>query len=153
MHFLSGTHETGPSPQVKKSGARSDRYRCRKQSAGRKPGTVNFELTAHLVFVTKYRRKVFTAEMLDRCETIISDVAAPLDVGIMEINGEADHLHLLISYPPKVSISMVAGRLKGATSRRLRKNLALNCENSFGVTACGRIPTLLPPRAVPRWST
>jgi putative transposase len=80
-----------------------------------------FELTAHVVFVTKYRRKVFTAEILDRCETIISDVAATIDVDIMEINGESDHLHLLISYPPKVSISMIAGRLKGSSSRILRQ--------------------------------
>lgn len=84
------------------------------------PGAV-FELTAHLVFAIKYRRKVFTAEMLDRCETIISDVAATLDVDIVEINGEVDHLHLLISSPPKVNISMIAGRLKGATSHRLRQ--------------------------------
>ena len=80
-----------------------------------------FDLTAHVVLVTKYRKKVFTAEMLDRCETIISDVAATLDVAIMEINGESDHLHLLISYPPKVSISMIAGRFKGSSSRMLRQ--------------------------------
>ena len=83
------------------------------------PGAVS-DLSAHLVFVVKYRRRALTAEILTRCETIISDTAATLGVTIVEINGEADHLHLLIDYPPKHSIATIAGRPKGATARKLR---------------------------------
>jgi putative transposase len=42
-----------------------------------------------------------------------------MNVHVIEINGEADHIHLLIDYPPSLSISFIAGRLKGTTSRVL----------------------------------
>ena len=79
-----------------------------------------FELSAHLVFVTKYRRKVLTGMMLERLEAVIRDTAQTMGVTIVEINSEADHVHLLIDYPPRHNISTIAGRLKGASSRALR---------------------------------
>ena len=57
-------------------------------------------LHAHLVFVTKYRRPVFTDEMLSFCEHTMRAVCAELDAELVEFNGEADHVHLLIAYPP-----------------------------------------------------
>lgn len=62
-------------------------------------------LHAHLVFVTKYRRKVFTDAMLTYCETIMRGVCADLDAELVEFNGEADHVHLLVAYPPALAIS------------------------------------------------
>lgn len=78
-------------------------------------------LTAHLVFVVKYRKKVFTEQVLTRCEAVMTETARTLGVTILEINGEADHVHLLIQYPPALSIATIAGRLKGASSRALRR--------------------------------
>jgi putative transposase len=78
-----------------------------------------FALTAHLVFVIKYRRRVFTGPILDRAELIIRDTADTLHIRVIEINGEADHIHLLIDYPPVLSIATIAGRLKGTTARIL----------------------------------
>jgi len=57
-------------------------------------------LHAHLVFVTKYRRPVFTDAMLTYCEHTMRAACADLDAELVEFNGETDHVHLLVSYPP-----------------------------------------------------
>ncbi|ETB33334.1 transposase, partial [Mycobacterium avium subsp. hominissuis 10-5606] len=71
-------------------------------------------LHAHLVFVTKFRRKLFTDPMLTFAETTMRTVCAELDVELVEFNGEADHVHLLVAYPPTLAISALAQRLKAA---------------------------------------
>ncbi|WP_448379881.1 IS200/IS605 family transposase [Gloeomargarita sp.] len=75
-------------------------------------------LQAHLVFVTKYRRKILTQESLRLIEESCKGVAKKMDFEVLEFNGEADHIHLLIAYPPKWSISEMVNALKGVSSRR-----------------------------------
>jgi putative transposase len=72
----------------------------------------------HLVCVTKYRQPVFTDENLKVIEESFRTVAQKMNFKIMEFNGEADHVHALIEYPPKLSISQIANALKGVSSRR-----------------------------------
>ena len=76
------------------------------------------DLKIHLVCVTKYRQSVFTAESLTTIEKTFKEVAEKMDFGIQEFNGEADHIHVLIEYPPKLSISQIVNALKGVSSRR-----------------------------------
>jgi len=78
-------------------------------------------LHAHLVFVTKYRRKVFNDDMLKRLEQILKEVCQDFEVNLVEFNGETDHIHLLIEYPPKVQLSKLINSLKGVSSRLMRK--------------------------------
>ena len=78
-------------------------------------------LHAHLVFVTKYRRKVFNDDMLKRLEQILKEVCQDFEVDLIEFNGETDHIHLLIVYPPKVQLSKLINSLKGVSSRLMRK--------------------------------
>ena len=75
-------------------------------------------LKTHLVCVTKYRQSVFTAESLDMIEKSFKEVAEKMDFEIVEFNGEANHIHALIEYPPKLSISQMVNALKGVSSRR-----------------------------------
>ncbi|MCK9899570.1 cytosine methyltransferase [Parafrankia colletiae] len=77
-------------------------------------------LHVHLVFVTKYRRGVFNAEMIERCEQIMRDVCDDFGALLIEFNGEDDHVHLLIEYPPKVAVSTLVNSLKGVSARLLR---------------------------------
>lgn len=79
-----------------------------------------YNLHAHLVFVTRYRRGVFTSQMLERCEEIMRDVCAGFEAELKEFNGETDHVHLLVHYPPKTALSKLVNSLKGVSSRRLR---------------------------------
>ncbi|ABY21890.1 ISRs3 [Renibacterium salmoninarum ATCC 33209] len=62
-------------------------------------------LHAHLVFVTKYRRGVLNNDMLTRCEEIMDDICKDFEAELTEFNGEEDHVHLLVHYPPKVALS------------------------------------------------
>ncbi|MGW7613178.1 IS200/IS605 family transposase [Streptomyces sp. NPDC054766] len=86
----------------------------------RRGNHVVFNLHAHLVFVTKYRREIFNDDMLTRCEEIMRDVCESFGAKLREFNGEGDHVHLLVHYPPKIALSKLVNSLKGVSSRHLR---------------------------------
>ena len=48
-------------------------------------------------------------------------VCDDVDVELVEVNGEADHVHLLVNFPPKLALSRLVNSLKGVSSRRLRQ--------------------------------
>ena len=79
-----------------------------------------FNLHVHLVFVTKYRRDVFTRAMLDDMRIVFERVCQDFEAELVEFEGEHDHVHLLVNYPPKVSIARLVNSLKGASSRVIR---------------------------------
>ncbi|KAA8826967.1 IS200/IS605 family transposase [Bifidobacterium myosotis] len=87
--------------------------------------TCVYDLQAHLVFVTKYRRDVFNDEVLADMEAIMRDVCIDFNARLIEFDGEDDHVHLLVSYPPKVALSALVNSLKGVSSRLLRKKYPL----------------------------
>ena len=76
------------------------------------------DLKAHLVCVTKYRRSVFTGESINLIEKSFREVAEKMNFQVLEFNGEDNHVHALIEYPPKLSISQIVNALKGVSSRR-----------------------------------
>lgn len=75
----------------------------------------------HLVFVTKYRRNVFTKEILEELGQVFARVCTDFEAELVEFDGEDDHVHLLVNYPPKVAVSRLVNSLKGASSRVIRK--------------------------------
>jgi putative transposase len=76
------------------------------------------DLKIHLVCVTKYRRPVLTSKSLALIEKSFVEVAKKMDFKVLEFNGEADHIHALIEFPPKLSVSQMVNALKGVSSRR-----------------------------------
>jgi putative transposase len=74
-----------------------------------------------LVFLTKYRREVLGAEHLVAAERIMRAVCTDFETELREFNGESDHVHLLVTYPPKVAITHLVNSLKGVSSRHLRQ--------------------------------
>lgn len=78
-------------------------------------------LHIHLVFATKYTRYVFTKQILDALKIIFPSVCNDFEADLVEFDGEKYHVHLLITYPPKVSISRSVNSLKGVSSRLIRK--------------------------------
>ncbi|MEV0840144.1 IS200/IS605 family transposase [Actinocatenispora sera] len=80
-----------------------------------------FVMHVHLVFVTKFRHKVFTDRHLTRTEQIMRDVCHDFEAELVEFNGENNHVHLLVNYPPKVAVARLVNSLKGVSSRRLRQ--------------------------------
>src|SRR5215213_4759227 len=77
-------------------------------------------LHAHLVFTTKRRGTVLLPEHLARLRDIFESVCADFEVELREFNGESDHVHLLVNYPPKVRLSELVNSLKGVSSRLLK---------------------------------
>jgi REP-associated tyrosine transposase len=80
-----------------------------------------FNIHVHLVFVPKYRRHVFTKAILEGMRGVFAEICQKFEAELVEFDGEDDHVHLLVNYPPKVAISSLVNSLKGASSRVLRK--------------------------------
>ena len=80
-----------------------------------------FALHVHLVFVTKFRRGVFTAEVLADLRGVFGSVCADFGADLVEFDGEDDHVHLLVNYPPRVAVSALVNSLKGVSSRMIRR--------------------------------
>jgi putative transposase len=78
-------------------------------------------LTAHLVWVTKYRYQVLRGDIQTRCRELIIQICDAEDVRILKGVVSKDHVHMLIEYPPKAALSELVKRLKGRTSRRLQE--------------------------------
>jgi len=74
------------------------------------------------VFVTKYRRKIFDAAALAWLQEHFAKVCGQMGANLLACDGEADHIHLLVEYPPKHSVSTLVNALKGTSSRLLRAN-------------------------------
>lgn len=81
-----------------------------------------FMMHVHLVFVTKYRQNVFTKPVLDDLRDIFASVCRDFEAELVEFDGEHDHVHLLVHYPPKVAVSSLVNSLKGVSSRMIRGN-------------------------------
>jgi putative transposase len=82
---------------------------------------VVFDLHAHLVLTPKYRRKVLTARVTKSLQESCLEVAARFDVQIEAFESDSDHVHLLISYPPKLALSTLVMSMKTISSLRVRK--------------------------------
>jgi putative transposase len=76
------------------------------------------DLKIHLICVTKYRSPVFDDDGLKLIEQSFREVGLKMNFQILEFNGEAAHVHALIEYPPKLSISQITNSLKGVSSRK-----------------------------------
>jgi len=76
----------------------------------------------HLVFVTKYRKKIFSGKTFLTLRDVFSSVCADFECELREMEGEEDHVHLLVHYPPKISVTKLVNSLKGVSSRLLRKH-------------------------------
>ena len=81
-------------------------------------------LHAHLVFVTKYRYNILTKEHIEYMGKIFKETIEEMGGTLEEFDGENNHVHLLIQYPPKHSISVIVNNLKGRSSRLLRRDMS-----------------------------
>ena len=78
-----------------------------------------YNLTVHLIFVTKYRNPCIDNAMLKDMKVIADRILKSWGGKVIEMEGEADHVHLLISYPPSKTLSNLVGNLKGSITKQL----------------------------------
>jgi len=90
-----------------------------------------FLMHVHLVFVTKYRRDVFSKQILADLKVIFTDVCNDFEAELIEFEGEGDHVHLLVNYPPKLAVSKLVNGLKGVSSRLIRKKKYASIQNAL----------------------
>lgn len=108
-----------------------------------------YNLTAHIVLVTKYTKAVLTDKLLTELEAIFTSILKTRDGELIEFNGEKDHLHLLVSYKPSISVSNLVANLKATSSKTMWRNHAdyLNQKyhrkvlwtGSYFVASCGGV--------------
>src|SRR6266705_6622069 len=77
------------------------------------------ELHVHIVWSTKYRYAVLRGDIQIRCRDLIRQISDALDVRILKGVVSKDHVHLHVSYPPKISVSDLIRRLKGRSAKIL----------------------------------
>ena len=83
-----------------------------------------FCLKAHIVFVTKYRKKIINEEIRKPITYIFEHISSISDFVIEEMETDKDHIHLLIAYKPKVSILQIVRKLKQESTVYLWNNHA-----------------------------
>ncbi|WP_203827701.1 IS200/IS605 family transposase, partial [Actinoplanes palleronii] len=68
-----------------------------------------------------FRHRVFGDRHLARMQEIMRAVCADFETELVEFNGENNHVHLLVNFPPKVALAKLVNSLKGVSSRRMRQ--------------------------------
>lgn len=109
-----------------------------------------FSTNYHLVLVTKYRHPVIDADILNCLDDLIRERVEAWGGECLEINGEPDHVHILLSIPPRVAISDFVNALKTGTSRQIRNRFPEQVKKyywkptfwskSYCVVSCGGAP-------------
>ena len=84
-----------------------------------------FSLRLHMVFVTKYRRKVLTVNMCRYLKKTFAGILARWRCQLLEFGGEDDHVHLLVEIHPAINLSILINNLKSASSKRVRNKFPL----------------------------
>lgn len=85
----------------------------------RKTSHAVYDLKYHLVWITKYRKAVLQGDIAQRVRELVRQSCAQNEVVILKGHVAKDHVHLLVSVPPYISVSDLVQKLKGRSSRKL----------------------------------
>ena len=93
-------------------------------NANRSSSHAVFNLKLHIVFVTKYRRRSLSPDVLEYLEPAFAEILAAWRCKLVEFGGEPDHIHMLVDIHPALNISVLINNLKTASARRARNRFA-----------------------------
>jgi len=93
---------------------------------------VKWECKYHVVIVPKYRRKAFFGKCRRQIGGILRELCRQKDLELLEGKAMPDHIHMLLSVPPRYSIAMTVGYLKGKSSIRIHRELLGTKGTLFG---------------------
>ena len=101
----------------------------------------------HVVWCSKYRRKVLEGDIADRLKEIVQEVCTEYHFSLLEMEVMPDHVHLLIEVDPQFGIHQAVKRIKGRSSRLLREEfpslrsrIPTLWTNSYFVSTVGGVP-------------
>jgi|TARA_B100001013_G_scaffold315447_1_gene222409 putative transposase len=86
----------------------------------RKGSHSTHDLKVHLVWCTKYRHKALQQDVACRIRDLLRQICEANDIQIVKGHVSKDHIHLYVSYPPKLSVSEMIKRLKGRSSKMIQ---------------------------------
>lgn len=87
-------------------------------------GTTIYACEYHIIWCTKYRRAVLSPEIQERLKGLIFEQQEVYQYIVREVESMPDHIHLLASIPPDVSVTSVIGKIKGYTAKVLRSEFS-----------------------------
>jgi len=85
----------------------------------RKGSHTVYDIKYHIVWITKYRKPILNTKRAMRVRELIREICLAHSVDILKGHVSKDHIHLLVSVPPQLSVSALTQYLKGKTSRKL----------------------------------
>jgi REP-associated tyrosine transposase len=91
-----------------------------------------WECKYHLIWIPKYRKKVIYGQLRKYLGEVFRDLALQRESNIIEGHLLGDHVHLLISIPPKYAVSQVVGYIKGKSAIHIARNYAGKRRNFTG---------------------
>ena len=93
---------------------------------------MTWECKYHVVIVPKYRQKVFYGKRRGEIGAVIRQLCRQKGIELIEGKAASDHVHLLLSVPPKFSIAMTMGYLKGKSAIRINRDMMKTRGTLFG---------------------
>lgn len=90
-----------------------------------------YYLKCHLIFVCKYRKQLITDEVRKYILYVFKSIEEESDFGVEVIETDKDHIHMLISYPPNISVSSIVRRLKQYSTLSLWKQFPIMLTKQF----------------------
>jgi len=91
-----------------------------------------FRLHVHLVWCTKYRKKVLTKDLALRLRELIKQICSDIKVEILSGVVSKDHVHILVSIPPQVCVSRIVQKVNGKSSYKLQREFSLLRKEYWG---------------------
>ena len=85
----------------------------------RKSSHTTYDIKYHLVWITKYRKRVLTGEVAKRVRELIREICRGHEVDILKGHVSGDHVHIFVSVPPHISVSQLMQSIKGKSSRKM----------------------------------
>ena len=90
-----------------------------------------YYLKCHLIFVCKYRKQLITDEVRKHILNVFKNIEKQSDFDIEIMETDKDHIHMLISYPPNISVSSIVRRLKQCSTLSLWKQFSVMLAKQF----------------------
>ena len=97
-----------------------------------------FDVKVHIVWITKYRKRVLYGQVAERARELIREVCREHEVEITSGHVGKEHVHLLVSLPPYISINKLVQYIKGKSSRKLLQEFKLLNKQFWGQHLWGR---------------
>lgn len=98
----------------------------------RKGAHTQYDIQYHIVWITKYRKKVLKGKTASRLKVLLMQGCSARGITIIKGNVQEDHVHLLINAPPSLSVAQIMQYLKGRSSKKLQEEFLVLKKQFWG---------------------